>query len=198
MLTSSEYDQRITCSSCQFPYPPVRGFCPHCGMPRPADEAASYRRNSAPAEPPIRKGKMISVLIAGALLICALLAMVHRHKFPEVRIREIAGSSLVASGESTDLAQDVSQQADSATRDPMGNGLRAETAVEIRDDPAELWKRVQRGSADAEVELAKLYVEGNGVTQNCEQARVLLLAASKKQRGAATKLLSGDYLHRCR
>jgi hypothetical protein len=38
--------------------------------------------------------------------------------------------------------------------------------VDIRDDPAELWKRVQMGSANAEVELARLYLNGRGVTQN--------------------------------
>jgi hypothetical protein len=196
--TSTENDQRVTCSSCQFPFPGVRGFCPLCGTPTPADEGASYTGNSAQPKPQIRKGKVISLVVAGTLLICGSLATVHSRKFPRVRTREITGSSSVASRENAMTPQSVSQQADAATPDSIGTRFRAESIVEIRDDPAELWKRVRTGSAIAEVELAKLYLDGNGVAQNCEQARVLLLAASKKQSGAATKVLSGDYLHRCR
>src|SRR6202011_5909819 len=41
-----------------------------------------------------------------------------------------------------------------------------------------LWLAVEKGSTAAEVELARLYVRGEGVPKNCEQARVLLTAAS--------------------
>jgi TPR repeat protein len=167
-------------------------------MATPADDAASSTRDSAQPKPQIRKGKMISVVLAGTLLICASFSMVYRQKFPRVRTGEITGSSLVAGRENPLTPQNVSQQADSASRDPIASGFQSESIVEIKDDPAELWKRVQAGSADAEVELAKLYVDGNGVAQNCEQARVLLAAAAKKQSGAATRLLSGDYVRRCR
>jgi hypothetical protein len=43
-----------------------------------------------------------------------------------------------------------------------------------------LWSEVGAGNTKAEVELAQLYLEGDGVTKNCEQARVLLRAAAKK------------------
>ena len=44
---------------------------------------------------------------------------------------------------------------------------------------ASLWSRVEAGSTAAEVGLAQLYLEGEGVPRNCEQARILLSAAVK-------------------
>lgn len=43
-----------------------------------------------------------------------------------------------------------------------------------------LWSEVGAGDTKAEVELARLYLKGDGVTRNCEQARVLLQAAARK------------------
>jgi len=43
-----------------------------------------------------------------------------------------------------------------------------------------LWVAIGKGSSDAEVELAGLYLRGEGVVpKNCEQARILLMAAQK-------------------
>jgi len=43
----------------------------------------------------------------------------------------------------------------------------------------QLWSAVEAGDSAAEVALAQLYLTGDGVPKNCEQARVLLRAASK-------------------
>jgi PilZ domain-containing protein len=43
----------------------------------------------------------------------------------------------------------------------------------------ELWSEIGAGNVAAEVELAELYMSGNGVRRNCEQARVLLRAAAR-------------------
>jgi hypothetical protein len=49
-----------------------------------------------------------------------------------------------------------------------------------RSDAArQLWSALAAGDSSAEVALAQLYLTGNGVPRNCEQARVLLRAASK-------------------
>jgi hypothetical protein len=64
-------------------------------------------------------------------------------------------------------------------------------------DPAELWKRVQEGSTTAEIQLAVLYLEGSVVEQSCEQAHLLLVAASRKGSKVASDLLSGKYAERC-
>jgi hypothetical protein len=55
--------------------------------------------------------------------------------------------------------------------------------------PAQLWAAVQAGNSKAAVTLAELYIKGEGVPQNCQQARILLLVASEKLNEAAIKRL---------
>jgi hypothetical protein len=55
--------------------------------------------------------------------------------------------------------------------------------------PAQLWAAVQAGNSKAAVTLAELYIKGEGVAQNCQQARILLLVASEKRNEAAIKRL---------
>lgn len=43
-----------------------------------------------------------------------------------------------------------------------------------------LWKAVRAGNPQATVELAKMYEDGDGVGQSCDQARLLLKAAAAK------------------
>ncbi len=52
-----------------------------------------------------------------------------------------------------------------------------------------LWAATRKGDTGANIVLADLYVRGDGVAQNCAQARVLLLAASKKGNEKATQNL---------
>jgi type II secretory pathway predicted ATPase ExeA len=68
---------------------------------------------------------------------------------------------------------------------------------EQTDDPAKLWAQVKMQSSDAEVKLARLYLEGTAVPQNCAQAQILLLAATRKENALAPGLLN-DYVGRCR
>jgi len=53
----------------------------------------------------------------------------------------------------------------------------------------QLWASVQSGNSKAAVALADLYIKGEGVPQNCNQARVLLLFASEKRNAEAIKRL---------
>ena len=55
--------------------------------------------------------------------------------------------------------------------------------------PQQLWSAVQAGNMKAVVALAGLYTRGDGVPVNCEQARILLLVASEKNSGEASKKL---------
>jgi hypothetical protein len=55
--------------------------------------------------------------------------------------------------------------------------------------PQQLWALVQAGNSKAAVALAELYIKGEGVPQNCNQARVLLLVASEKRNPEAIKRL---------
>jgi hypothetical protein len=52
-----------------------------------------------------------------------------------------------------------------------------------------LWTAVAKGNLAAELKLARLYLQGNGVGKSCEQARVLLQAASAKGYTQARKML---------
>ena len=53
----------------------------------------------------------------------------------------------------------------------------------------QLWSAVEAGDSSAEAALAQLYLTGDGVPRSCEQARVLLRAASKKGNAAAGQQL---------
>lgn len=77
----------------------------------------------------------------------------------------------------------------------LGTVEAPETAKE--DDPAALWDAVKRGSVRAEVSLANLYLQGESVPQNCEQAHMLLLAASMKGSKFADDFLKSRYAERC-
>jgi len=55
--------------------------------------------------------------------------------------------------------------------------------------PQQLWSAVEVGNVQAALTLADLYLRGDGVPLNCDQARVLLLVASKKGSAQAMKEL---------
>jgi hypothetical protein len=57
-----------------------------------------------------------------------------------------------------------------------------------------LWVSIEKGNTNAEIELAGLYVRGEGVQKSCEQARVLLTAAANKGNPAAKAKLD-ELLH---
>ena len=53
-----------------------------------------------------------------------------------------------------------------------------------------LWLAVEKGSTQAEIELADLYLRGEGVPRSCEQARILLSAAYSNNNAAAGQRLA--------
>jgi PilZ domain-containing protein len=70
--------------------------------------------------------------------------------------------------------------------DAVGHTNRQKTPL----TPDQLWAMVQTGNSTAAAALAELYIKGEGVPQNCAQARVLLLVASEKRNPAAIKRLA--------
>jgi len=73
---------------------------------------------------------------------------------------------------------------------PLQTGLSGNTSRQIPAmTPQQLWASVQAGNTKSAVALAELYIKGEGVPQNCNQARVLLLVASEKRNAAAIKRL---------
>jgi PilZ domain len=67
---------------------------------------------------------------------------------------------------------------------PKGISTKKMTAT-----PQQLWASVQSGNTKAAVALADLYIRGDGVPMNCNQARVLLLVASEKSNADAIRKL---------
>ncbi|HET6179180.1 MAG TPA: hypothetical protein VFE61_19785 [Candidatus Sulfotelmatobacter sp.] len=73
--------------------------------------------------------------------------------------------------------------AQSYLRDTRGQQRNTEEAVKW------LWKAIAKRNAAATLQLSDLYLRGDGVPKNCDQARVLLdAAASKGTKGAAERL----------
>jgi general secretion pathway protein A len=64
-------------------------------------------------------------------------------------------------------------------------------------EPSKLWAQVKSGNSDAEIELARMYLQGTEVPQNCAQAQILLLTASRKGNARAADLLSNS-TNQCR
>ncbi|HEY6946060.1 MAG TPA: PilZ domain-containing protein [Candidatus Acidoferrum sp.] len=65
----------------------------------------------------------------------------------------------------------------------------AQRPKKVPATPEQLWSSFQSGNMKAGVALADLYMRGEGVEVNCEQARILLLVASGKKNAEASKKL---------
>jgi len=76
----------------------------------------------------------------------------------------------VMPGEPSHAEHEAVKQPRKEVHEKVGRGTRV----------SELWSEVEAGDSNAEVALARVYLKGDGVPRNCEQARVLLRAAMKK------------------
>ena len=72
---------------------------------------------------------------------------------------------------------------------PGTENPKAASAKKMTATPQQLWASVQSGNTKAAVALADLYIRGDGVPVNCNQARVLLLVASEKSNADAIRKL---------
>jgi len=207
-----QHDARLTCVSCRFSYPEVRGFCPMCGTPAPVPEEAApgprpveAKTNTSDARAlPVSLKQLVRrpLFVAAAMLAiaCGLFFLRSRSASPPDIIAPapaIAANSPQPTPPSAAVPEKVEEQPKPLSQGPIVPAPRAATPVSTTDDPAELWKRVRKGNTDSEVTLARLYLDGKGVTQNCEQARLLLQAAAKKRSRAADQVLSNLYPQRC-
>jgi len=86
------------------------------------------------------------------------------------------------------FSRDLSTSGPPRYRTTGNPGVNARTSL----DPAKLWQQVRREDTNAEVTLARMYLEGMEVPRNCQQARVLLLAASKRGNTRAVDVLNND------
>lgn len=108
------------------------------------------------------------------------------------------------SSEDSDKPADSSRQVNTQTSDPtipqttrtaieapnrMPHGGATSSSQDRSAEVTRLWSEVTSGDSSAEVDLARLYVRGEGVPRNCLQARVLLRAAAKNGSAEARQQL---------
>lgn len=70
---------------------------------------------------------------------------------------------------------------------------KAQNASDSAAAAAWLWKATAKGNPDAPVQLADMYIKGNGVPKSCEQALVLLKTAAEKENALARNRLASMY-----
>lgn len=144
---------------------------------QPQDSSPPQRSGQAPAQPlPMTQPKPDSV---------------QAETKPDVLQREIPGNSdkaLDSSGQGNKQGQDLAMPG--AKEVPGRLEYRRPSAARDRSAEAtRLWSAVGSGDSSAEVDLARLYLMGDGVPRNCEQAKVLLRAAAKGGSGEARQEL---------
>jgi hypothetical protein len=209
-------DERVTCVSCRFRYPSVRRFCPMCGVLASPEKAILDVHSEASGggleikkgtEPALRASpntglrKLITLAVSTVLLVCTLsyfsLRGQRKVKTPTA-VPSVGATSPQPSTQSASAAVDAAEKSTPENRDFGSAKPRPDRTSKAEDDnPMELWSRVGRGNTGAEVALAKLYLRGIAVARSCEQAHVLLLAASRNRSKAADSLLAGAYAQQC-
>ena len=84
-----------------------------------------------------------------------------------------------------------------ATAKPLVPGAeelaKAKNASDSAAAAAWLWKSTAKGNPDAPVQLADMYIKGEGVPRSCEQAVVLLKTAAAKENARARSRLASMY-----
>jgi TPR repeat protein len=101
---------------------------------------------------------------------------------PAVLQKEASGDSALPPDSSRQVNSQSAGLAISRTKEDPDRSVDRRSANSAQDKSAEvtrLWSAVASGNYSAEVDLARLYLTGDGIPRNCEQAKVLLQAAGK-------------------
>ena len=188
---------------CGTPTPPAEESAPG---PRPVEARNAVEAKATGASRMLafmgRRGGKSLVLAAALLIVAFVLFFVRgRDARPPVKMEPVPTAPTAKSepvSPNAPVSEVVAGQPQPAPAKPAPPIFPPAAPAPASTDPVELWKRVRKGDVDSEVRLARLYLEGNGVAQNCEQARLLLSAAAKKRSRAADQVLSDLYPQRCR
>jgi hypothetical protein len=218
-MSSTVSHEAITCSSCEYRYSASASICPMCGKAAPAiepmplisatpDQTSGTNQESVPARSENRRplqarlGKLVPALVALVVLVivASLFHKTQKDNPPKesVATTELASTSgqpVIESADQRPVVHNSARGAQHVVAAKMVTAQPIDTAK--AEDPAELWKAVKKGSVNAEVALANLYLEGEAVPRNCEQAHMLLQTASTKGSKAADTLLKNGYPERC-
>jgi hypothetical protein len=218
-VSSPVGDETITCASCEYCYPRSKAICGMCGTAAPAVEplqplstvhdelsGADHEAGSAhsdnqqrcphPGFPRLIPVVVVSIVLMG---VTSLFYEVRKHNLPTESgsVADLTATSGRPKLENTGRRHihNPVKGVQHVVAAKLGTAQTSDAAKE--DDPVELWKAVKRGNVSAEVALANLYLEGEAVPQNCEQAHMLLFAASTKGSKAAANFLKSSYAERC-
>jgi hypothetical protein len=209
----------ITCTSCEYRYPRSEGSCVMCGTPAPSkrlqlcsaipDEFSPAEEEAAPSSdsqqmPPNPGLTTLFAVVVVSIALTFFASFLYELRKPRPN-KEFGPAPELTSrlgqpkSESTGPKQIVHY---SARKAPLTIPVSLVTVQTIHgakeNDPGYLWNAVKRGSVQAEVALANLYLKGEAVAQSCEQAHILLLAASVKGSKLADDSLKNSYAERCR
>lgn len=218
-MSDTVSDSRVTCPSCEYRYPRSQEICVMCGTPAPVIETlresatmpdeftptymeAAGAPNRQPK--PGRAGVMTLMPIVAAsipLLVFASFWYQMRKGKPHTAP---GAATQVTSRVEPPKAVKINPQAVVSYSDRQAPVTIPASLVTVQtknagkqSEPAFLWNAVKRGNVRAEVALANLYIKGSEVPQNCEQAHMLLLAASKKDSRVAEDSLR-NYAAQCK
>ena len=213
-MSKTVIDRPITCASCEYRYSRSEGICPMCGTEplrpllvvrnksnRASHKAKPSNSNSQkrPARPGFGRLIPIVVVLIAVTVVASFFYNSGKGNLPKasgatVELAATSGQPKVENaGEPHIVPNRVRGVQDFVAR-KLGTAQKL-AAKEV--DPVELWKAVKRGSVNAEIALANLYLQGEAVPQNCEQAHMLLYAASMKGSKAADNFLKSTYAERC-
>jgi hypothetical protein len=218
-VSNTVSSESITCASCEYRYPRSEAICVMCGTAAPAvetlrplssvpNEFSGADRESGPScsdsqqrppHPGLRRLIPIVVILIALMVVTLFFYKVRKGNLPK------------ESGSAADMATSGQPKLENASQRHIVHspvrGVQHVVAAKVgtaqtidtrkEDDSVELWKAVKRGSVSAEVALANLYLEGEAVPQSCEQAHMLLYAASMKGSKAADNVLKSSYAERC-
>ena len=219
-MSNTVSHELITCPSCEYRYSSGNAICPMCGTAAPVVEplqtlsripdefsGADYQSRpsssdsqQSPPHPGLGRLVAVVVVLIGLMAVTSFFYKARRGNLPK---ESGSAAELTATSRQPKL-ENAGQQ--HIVHNPVGGvqhvvaakpGTAQTTSAAKEDDPVELWKAVKRGSVNAEVALANLYLEGEAVPQNCEQAHMLLYAASMKGSKAADNFLKSSYAERC-
>jgi TPR repeat protein len=154
--------------------PPAQPAAPAVSAEPSTTETIPSEENSSasPVAPPVRSKRQ---------------AAATSRRINRVRARP-ASTVVTMAASSYALAADASGAQDLATAEMYLNGTQG-MPRDRREAAQWLWKAVGKGNVAATTTLSDLYLRGDGVPKNCDQARLLLDAAARKGgRAAAARL----------
>lgn len=213
-------DEPITCASCEYRYSRSEELCPMCGTAAPVVEPlqtlsrvphefsgadheshpSSSDRQQSPPHPGLRRLIPVVVILIALMVVTSFFYKVRKGNLPKEsgsasELTATSGQPNLENAGQRHIVHNPVRGVQHVIAAKLGTAQSIDVAKE--DDPVELWKAVKRGRVSAEVALANLYLEGEAVPQSCEQAHMLLYAASMKGSKAADNFLKSSYAKRC-